>query len=58
MRLNLPETDKQRLNRLRQESNAVFEAQPEGVSLVERDYALAPGRLFLMIFGLNNLQIW
>ena len=43
IRLNLPETNRQRLDRFRQESNAVFEAQPEGVSLAERDYTLSPG---------------
>jgi hypothetical protein len=42
IRLNIPETKAQRLNRLRQESNAVFEAEPGGVSLVEKDYALNP----------------
>jgi hypothetical protein len=40
--LHLPETDRQRLNRLRQESNAVFEKHPDGVSMVEKDYALNP----------------
>lgn len=55
IRLNLPETKSQKLNRLRQESNAVFDAQPEGVSLVERDFALNPGNFFASFYVYINI---
>ncbi|KAH7729860.1 Anoctamin/TMEM 16 [Aphelenchoides avenae] len=39
-RLQLPETKKQRMERIRQENHDAIEAKPEGVSLFERDFTL------------------